>query len=309
MNCSRFRASVCSRTDWRSAWLRLGSVPAMKSASRPISVDVGCRGGDFVRQIGRGGDDLREFAEHVLAERGELRRNFRLDFREALDAGAQKWLGGRVFANSHARNTFAEEQLAFAHPDDLVNHRHGPGLVQFLRTGHVGSRIDLRNHADQPVFAQRFDQRDGRGPPNAQRQQSIGKQDRVTNSKDRKFFNLRRRFVDLLRRIIRGKGDLSRGRSFFSFSSRTFIEFRRVHVSRVAKADSIYGEAAGLTVLWSHFRRPPDSTRAHGACRPVPPDVRARCVRPDLQSARENQGRRGIPMVSRAMASIRSWSY
>ena len=38
MNWRRALASVCSSTDCRSIWLRLGSVPAMKSASRPISV-------------------------------------------------------------------------------------------------------------------------------------------------------------------------------------------------------------------------------------------------------------------------------
>jgi hypothetical protein len=72
---------------------------------------------------------LGKFAENVLAKGRKFRRNLGLDFRKPLDAGSQEGFARRVIEGSHARHSFAEQKLAFAHPDYLVDHRDRSGLV------------------------------------------------------------------------------------------------------------------------------------------------------------------------------------
>jgi len=75
-------------------------------------------------------------------------RNLRFDFGKTFDAGAQERFRSGVAANAHPRNALAEQQLSFPHADNLVNDGNGAGFVQFCRTRDVGTRIDLRKHAD-----------------------------------------------------------------------------------------------------------------------------------------------------------------
>ncbi len=142
--------------------------PGDEIRQAPDLGDVARRGGKFVREIRRRRDDLRKLAQHILPQRGQLRRDLRLDLGQSLDARAQERLGRGVAPDSHARDAFAEQQLAFAHAHDFVNHGDRARLVQLVRAGLIRARIDLRDHADQPVLTQRFHQRDRRRPPHAQ---------------------------------------------------------------------------------------------------------------------------------------------
>ena len=108
----------------------------------------------FVRNVRAGGNDLGELAQHVLAQGGQFRRNVRFNFRQPLDARAQEGFAGRVLFDPHPRHAFTEEQLALPQAHDLVDHRHRAGLIKFFRTRLIRPRVNLRDHPDQPVFAE-----------------------------------------------------------------------------------------------------------------------------------------------------------
>ncbi len=150
--------------------------------------DVGRCGRNFVRDIGRGGYELGKFAEDVLAQRGEFRRDGGFDLGEAFDAGAEKRLGRGVFEGPHTHHALAEEQLAFAHANHFVDDRHGSDPVQFVGRRLIGARIGLRDDADQAVLAERLDERDRGRAPDSERKQRVGEKYGVANGEDREFF-------------------------------------------------------------------------------------------------------------------------
>ena len=217
-----------------------------------------CRGGgNVVGEIRRGVHDLGEFAKHVLPQSGQFGRDLGFDFRQALDAGAQERLRGGVALDTHARNTFAEEQLPFAHADDLMNDGDRADFVEFGRARQIGTRIDLRENADQPVLTERFHQRHGSGPPHAERQQRVREDNSVADRENSDLFERgRRRFR------FRGHGQFN-GRS---------LGLGRWHTFPVSvNCEGLLCRSLTVTVR-KPFKRLPDNSRARAENRLFPPD-------------------------------------
>ena len=193
MNCKRVRASFCSRTDWRSIWLRLGSVPAMKSASRPISVILLAAVPSSSERFGVAAtscvNSLSTFCRSAVSSgvtSGSISGNRSTRAR-------RNRLGRRVASDFHPRHAFTEQQLPFAHPHDLVNHGDGARLVQFVR-------VRARRCADRSATPRRsicFPPAIPPAPPSraphAQRQQGARETTRYPAPREWELFQFRRR--------------------------------------------------------------------------------------------------------------------
>ena len=106
--------------------------------------------------------------DHVLPQRFDFGRDFRLDIGQPFHTGAQEGLGRRELLRPYARDAFAEQQqVVFGNLDGLVHHAHRAHLVEILGAGSFHARIELRNHRERAVLAQRLHQRQRSwaGPP------------------------------------------------------------------------------------------------------------------------------------------------
>ena len=104
-------------------------------------------------------------------------------------AGAEEGLGGGELVGADAGEAFAEEEeVVLGHADGLVHDADGADLVEVGGSGGFDAGVELGDHGEGAVFAERLYEGDRRGASDGDGEEGARVDDSVADGEDGEVF-------------------------------------------------------------------------------------------------------------------------